>query len=156
MNENTQNTPDGIKRRSVVKAAAWAAPVIATAVAVPAVAATGEPTEEATYVYLGGDSGAPAGIWNGANAQGRLVENGELVPGYLPAGTTITLTPSPEGATISVRNMVGVSGFENPDGSWTLTVLADTGQVSWQHTLDIPGTIDGTTSLTGSGTWSFI
>jgi hypothetical protein len=146
----------GIKRRSVVTAAAWATPVVAAAASVPLAAASGEPTEEATYVYFGGDSGPKAGIWTGGLAEGRVEADGELVPGYLPAGTTITLTPRPEDAKISVRNLLGLSASENSDGTWTLVVLADIERVTWQQTLDRPGTITGTTSLSGSGEWTYV
>ncbi|MBK0418962.1 hypothetical protein JD276_07930 [Leucobacter sp. CSA1] len=65
MNENVQTSTRleasrGIKRRSVVKAAAWAAPVIATAVAVPAMSASSQPVWEIDASGVSGSLNASA------------------------------------------------------------------------------------------------
>lgn len=150
----------GLSRRSVMKAAAWSAPVIASVVAAPlAAASTSPPGPVATQVRIGIGTGFAAGTWTPITFTGRTTVGDLPTDAPLPAGLIILLTPS-DGAAISV-SASGRVGFtqvtENENGSWTLIPTEGIVQASAQITSTTPGTIlvnvSGTLVASGGSSW---
>ncbi len=135
--------PQGTSRRTVMMAAAWAAPVVALAAAAPMAAASVDPPA-ATNTQITIDQNNAVGEWGLVQVKGRTVEGGFPVDGALPAGTYFTLTPS-AGATITISSggQSGIAGISGPDGSGVYTVTPVDGVVtaSLFATLNIPGSI---------------
>lgn len=90
-----ETTPKTLpSRRTIVKGAAWAAPVIAVAVATPAAAAsTVNPSEELDFFITAGEV-IGTGSSNGSiRSNGvRLSPSDPANPKTVPAGTTFTIT----------------------------------------------------------------
>ncbi|MFB2597059.1 hypothetical protein ACEXQE_04625 [Herbiconiux sp. P17] len=86
--DESQRQP-GVTRRTVLRAGAWATPVIAVAIAAPAAAASGD--GYSVSLYPAGSSG-----WSDASSQIqgtrslRMSSNSDLVP--VPVGYTISLS----------------------------------------------------------------
>lgn len=115
-----QNTPkSGVTRRVLVKGAAWSVPVIAVAVATP-VAAASTTLPPATFAYTGGSLGARSGNVAVFNLNG-IDSEGESAA--LPAGATVTVSPSP-GITFTVVSYSGATMVDNADGTFTFTVTS--------------------------------
>lgn len=146
MTDSTLNLdgPDSVKRRSVVKAAAWAAPVVATAVAVPRISATVDPEpEEATSI--------------GATTTSPQVGNvGRIRPfgidplgddGFLPDGQTFTLASASLDFNTIITSITG--GIITPDGEglWLLTPNSGSVDVDIRFTSPVPGSY----TLTSNG-----
>ena len=119
MTENIKET--GLERRSILKAAAWATPVVAVAVTAPLAAATDPELPQATWWY----TGAIAGVGSGNMGIYELTGRGENAqPAELPAGSNVKFTPT-AGVTLTIVNVVGGTLTDNGDGSFTITVNAD-------------------------------
>lgn len=144
--------PSAIKRRTLVKGAAWAAPVIAVAAATPAAAASTvepEPSENATSVKVTTGSAINAGAW----AQGVIetidTTTRPATPAIFPENTVITIT-APEGATITIdpSDRVGVGTISGEGTSQVvITPVPGVTTVSYYYTISSPGT--ATTEVTG-------
>jgi hypothetical protein len=118
--EPHHNTPKiGFTRRSLVKGAAWSAPVIALAVATPAAAASTS-LPPATFAYTGGSLGVRSGNVAVFNLNG-IDSEGESAA--LPNGSTVTVSPSP-GITFVVVSYSGATMVDNGDGTFTFTVTS--------------------------------
>lgn len=153
MNEESNDfDAQRIKRRSVVKAAAWAAPVVATAVAVPAVSASTEPPA-ASFAQVTIDSPRSVGSWGLVRVQGRTEEDGLPVNGALPEGTTIVLSASAGTISINPGGQVGVASItDNGDGTYTVIPLPGATVVELYASLDAPGVLTASLSpIPGSG-----
>jgi hypothetical protein len=87
--DDSEHGQRGLTRRTVLRAGAWATPVVAVAIAAPAAAASGDGYGVTLY---------PAGsdVWNSGSSQIqgtrslRLSSDNDLVP--VPVGYTITLS----------------------------------------------------------------
>jgi len=92
MTENA--TPATPTRRTIVKGAAWAAPVIAVAVATPAAAAsTTNPADEFHFFLTAGEVIGTAESTGSYRSNGvRLSPNDSTNPKIVPAGTVFTIT----------------------------------------------------------------
>jgi hypothetical protein len=114
------STPQaGFTRRTLVKGAAWSAPVIALAVAAPAAAASNA-LPPATFAYTGGSLGVRSGNVAVFNLNGI---DSEGAPAALPSGSAVTVSPSP-GITFVVVSSSGATMVDNGDGSFTFVVTA--------------------------------
>lgn len=102
-------TPSNATRRTVLRGAAWTAPVVMIAASAPLASASPEPPA-ATYLALGGSVTPKAGVNVTYQILGRAVEGGDEVPGEFAAGTSITIT-APPGQTFTVVDpTAGVTG----------------------------------------------
>jgi len=150
--ESSVKTPKSIKRRTLVKGAAWAAPVIAVATATPLAAASTvepEPSENATSVRVTTGSAITAGEWAQGEIQTIDTTTRPATPAVFPENTVITIT-APEGATITLdtADRMGIGTIEG-EGTSTVTITPVPGEttVSYYYTISIPGT--ATTQVTG-------
>lgn len=111
MSEEVSNVAGaGISRRTVVKAAAWAAPVVAVAVAVPNVAASVDPPV-ATNVGVDqtGNPNLGSNLSVRYNGQSWDQGEGEYVNGAaIPTGSTLTITLSNGATADSYSNLEGL------------------------------------------------
>ncbi|MFV0433648.1 MAG: hypothetical protein ACK5LO_06700 [Leucobacter sp.] len=126
MSENLNELEGGMKRRSVIKAAAWAAPVVAVAVSAPIAAASGEPPA-AVYAGLGGPA-TPPKVGENATFRGWGEDAHRDTPATLQQGTIFTLTFT-NGATASQGTLTGLtlfSGDPTAGGVVEYVVSADT------------------------------
>ncbi|MFT3888345.1 MAG: hypothetical protein QM713_09330 [Arachnia sp.] len=133
----------GTSRRTVIKTAAWAAPVVAVAAAAPLAAASVEPPP-AVRSQITIDQNTDAGQLALVRVTGRTTEGGVPVDGALPADTYFTLTPS-AGATITIapNGQAGIANIAGPDANGVYTVYPTSGVVAATlfATLDQPGNI---------------
>ncbi|MBK0419833.1 hypothetical protein JD276_12390 [Leucobacter sp. CSA1] len=104
--------PNGrISRRSILQGAAWTMPVIAAAVAAPAVAATGG-GEAGAFILLG-DCRLPLGF---------LLQASQAHP--VPAGTTIDITLSRRSGSFNLEISPAIGWVERPGIQSCRVVLA--------------------------------
>lgn len=75
MSENSQNTGDGISRRTVTKAMAWAVPAIAVAAPVPAFASSGTVRVENAGACKSPGQGNNCAAWNKGYVVGFDITN---------------------------------------------------------------------------------
>jgi hypothetical protein len=119
-------------RRTVVRAAAWAAPVVAVAVAAPAVAASAtKPTLKFDAFNLFGDNyvaGAPTTLES-------QVEVENVFTATSPTLTTVTLTVTYPDTRVSGAAPTSVSG-----AGWTYSSAAHVG-ATWVYTFVFGGSI---------------
>lgn len=120
-------TSKDVKRRTVIKGAAWSVPVIAAAVATPLAAASG-PKEATSF----GTAGAtvPGGS-NAYYAAYGVDDNGD--DAKIPAGTTIQFTVSPANSVGTVTIAAATNGsatISGPvNGVYTIVPSAGTTRV---------------------------
>lgn len=134
-----------MKRRSVLKAAAWTAPVVAAASIVPMAAASGE---------------TPAGVFigngrYGTSSDGRYVrinlQNADYQDIVYPSNVTTTLTVVVTGAgTLSGVSVTGGSPTPSSISEGTYTFTATPGVSS----LQIRGSISGSLTFTATASFS--
>lgn len=131
-----------MKRRSVVKAAAWAAPVVAVAVSAPMASASVEPPEEATTI--GATTTSPFVGNVGIIRPFGLAPNGE--DGFFPNGQTFTLTSDLDFNSI-VTSISGGTITQVSPGVWLVT--PDPGSTAVDIRFNSPSA--GTYTLTSDG-----
>lgn len=152
--EDTQRDEmhQGPSRRTVITAAAWAAPVIAVAAAAPKAAASPEP-EEATSI--GATTTSPF-----TNAVGLISAFGidDLgADGFLPDGQTFTLSSSTLDFDAIITSITGGTIAPSGAGSWLITPNPGATRVSisfnspttGSYTLHNNGPADGGPDWTG-------
>lgn len=142
MTENIDKT-EGIDRRSVIKAAAWAAPVVAVAVSAPMAAATTVEPEEAESI--GATTTSPQVGNVGRISPFGIDPLGD--PGLFPAGQTFTLTSSTLDFDSNVLSITGGSLQLVGPGEWLITPLPDSTAVDIRFNSPVPGTY----TLTSNG-----
>ncbi|MCI1748743.1 MAG: hypothetical protein LKI24_12040 [Acidipropionibacterium sp.] len=135
-----------MKRRSVLKAAAWTAPVVAAATVVPLAAATTTPPPPAGGNTSTPNFGAKRGV------QINLVDE-SFVPTAFPAGASIELTVTGSGSISGLTVSGGTFSGGTPDpltaGTYTITPTAGgtyiniiattiTGSTSYQSVISGP------------------
>lgn len=141
--------PQGLSRRTVVTAAAWAAPVVALASAAPTAAASVTPPA-ANYAVFSGVANPASGSSPSFRFQGAVKDaDGDYsTPATIPGGTILTFTFT-NGATASgYANLEGVKYLAGSITSGTIQfeVIADTSaQIRVQFTSISPagGKIEG-------------
>lgn len=114
-----------IARRTIITAGAWSVPVVALAVAAPAVAATGGEPEpnDATYWF----SGATLNINSGGVVLFNVfTQDSEGLPGLLPVGATFAFTPR-AGVTLDfLSSTPGTVSASDGNGGYLLRVTSAT------------------------------
>lgn len=140
---NPESELQGMPRRTVVKGAAWAAPVVAVAAAAPLAAASDPEPPAATY--SGGYVASVAHTaWGTVRINGVAVIDDEELDAALPANAYYTLTPPP-GVTLEIRsiNQAGVASITGPDANGAYTVYPTPGitESSVQVRLSGPGNL---------------
>ncbi|MCI1748317.1 MAG: hypothetical protein LKI24_09595 [Acidipropionibacterium sp.] len=141
----------GTSRRTILKGAAWTAPVVAAAAAVPAWGAdsgvTPPPPVDATSYQTTGASvqgGKPAYLAAfGVDDAGNDAK--------IPDGAIITLTVDPSTADGTVEVVVGSASapVEKPDGTWT--IYPTPGETRLRVAATFPKGTTGTITLSGGG-----
>ncbi len=153
----TEETPS-VSRRTVIKAAAWAAPAVAIVAAAPIAAATVEPppaVEAGGYI----DTGRPAGTAAYGYVVGRAPNPTPggfppTVDAALPAGSTIVISASVPGLVVTPGP--GVESIED-NGDGTFTIIPVPGVTKVEFTVSIPtaGTVSSQLhGPVGGGPWS--
>lgn len=120
--------PQGTSRRTVIKGAAWAAPVVAVAAAVPMAAASVEPPE-ATYAFVGTTTSPSAGSNLRFRANGQSLVDGDYEDGAaLKQGELFTFTFTNGATATGYGNLVGLAYVSGSIESGTIVfaVTADT------------------------------
>lgn len=152
MAENIKKFEGDLKRRSVVKAAAWAAPVVAVAVAAPVHATSHEEPVEATSI--GVDATSPR-----VNGNGRIRPYGidaDLNDAYFPDSQTFTLTSSDLDFNAIVTSITG--GVITPSGSGVWLIIPNSGATSVDIRFNSPTVGSYTVTSNGpvlpSGSWN--
>lgn len=142
-------TPQGTSRRTVMMAAAWAAPVVALAAAAPMAAASNEP--QANFAFVGTTTAPTAGSNLQFRANGQVRVGNDYEDGaVLPAGELFTFTFTNGATADGFSNLVGlthVSGNPATGGPVVFAVTeATSSTVSVRFTNVQPsgGVINGT------------
>jgi hypothetical protein len=125
MDEIQENLePQGTSRRTVMKGAAWAAPVVAVAAAVPMAAASPEPVEATA---IGATTTSPF-----VNAVGLIrpfgIDDGGA-DAFLPDGQTFTLESSDLDFNTIVTSVTGGTLSQVGPGEWLITPTPGTLEV---------------------------
>ena len=108
MDEIQKDAVQGTSRRTVVKAAAWAAPVVAVAAAAPMAAATVEPEPAGVAMTATNHSSIEGGYWVSTRPSDV---DGEEVPFPSSGDTIVTLTITGAGsANVTAVSPAGISG----------------------------------------------
>lgn len=149
-------TQTGMKRRTVIKGAAWSVPVIAAAVATPLAAASGEPPKDATAYGTAGST-KPGGSPAFFDAYGQDDDGNDA---KIPANTVITFSVSPETAAGTVALTTANATLTGPvNGVYTITPVTGTLRVRLKATF--PAGTSATIAITGplgssssNGNWS--
>lgn len=150
----------GIKRRTVIKGAAWSLPVVAVAVGAPLAAASVTPPP-ANYAQITAVANPKVASNPTFRARGLFYDGTDYNDGTLEAGTLFTITFSSGTTASAISNLVGVnyvSGDPLTGGPVIYQVTADTaGEISLRlsNVQPVGGTISAS-MLTGSGTSSII
>lgn len=121
-------TQTDLKRRTVIKGAAWSVPVIAAAIATPLAAASGEPPV-ANYADVTALTNPAAGSNPRFRAQGQVKNGNDYADGTLKAGELFTLTFTNGATATSYSNLSGltyVSGNPATGGPVVFQVTAAT------------------------------
>ncbi|MFT4135462.1 hypothetical protein [Microbacterium sp.] len=141
-----------ISRRTVVKGAAWAAPVIAVAVAAPLAAAT----VVLVATSIGATTTSPIVNQVGRIRPFGIDANGD--DGKFPAGQTFTLTSAELDFDSIITSITGGTVTKTGTGTWIITPAADvvavdirfTSSVAGSYTLVSNGPVSSGTSWGGS------
>ncbi|WP_313811157.1 hypothetical protein [Glutamicibacter sp.] len=141
-----QGTKSGIDRRTIVKGAAWAVPVVAAATAVPMASASvpADPADVAVTVF--GQSGQ---LSRGIETH-LIDENFQPVP--FPEGTTLTITvTSVDGGTITNPSVTGATpnGSSQDGDVYTFNYIVPPGETSVTFKGDVTGTVIIQATYTG-------
>ncbi|MFT3874818.1 MAG: hypothetical protein QM708_00065 [Propioniciclava sp.] len=136
-----EEAPKGPSRRTVVTAAAWAAPVIAVAAAAPMAAASQEPEEA---MSIGATTTSPRVGNIGVVRPFGLDANGQ--DGAFPPGQTFTLTASFD-FLASVVSWANGTITPNGPGSWLITPNEGVTNVN----ITFRSSVAGTYELTSNG-----
>ncbi len=136
MDEIQENLePQGTSRRTVIKGAAWAAPVVAVAAAVPLASASPEPEIAES---IGGTTSSPR-----VGNVGRVEVFGLDAAGddsYFPAGQTFTLTSADFDFEASVISISGGAISAGPGANqWTITPNSGSVRVNIRFNSSTPG-----------------
>lgn len=149
MDEIQENLePQGTSRRTVMKGAAWAAPVVAVAAAVPMAAASPEPPE-ATFAFVGTTTSPKAGTNLNFRANGQSLVDGDYEDGaVLTQGELFTFTFANGATATGYGNLVGLEYVSGSIESGTIVfaVTADTANnvsVRFSNVTPAGGTISG-------------
>lgn len=150
-----------MKRRSVLKAAAWTAPVVAAASIAPMAAASDEPLPVATHADIRTTVNPAVGSNFAFTVYGSTydADAGGYVDATLPAGTTITLTLGNNAAADRLSGLVGVTIASGSLDSGTVTLVTTAAAPSVRFTIVNPSPVGGTFSaeaLGGSATATVI
>lgn len=140
-------TQTGLKRRTVIKGAAWSVPVIAAAVAVPAYASSNPPV--AIKFGTSSTSGA-ADEENFFSARGVSNTGTDAL---IPDGSVITFTVSPADAVATEAPEVttGNATITGPDAGGKYTITAAPGATFVAIKAAYPAGVTGTISISGGG-----
>lgn len=131
-----------VRRRSVIKAAAWTAPVVAAAAVVPKAAASVPPVKASS---IGARTDSPNVGDTGHITPTGIDPNGD--PGFFPAGQTFTLTSSDLDFDSIVTSVVGGTLTKTGQGSWLITPNAGVTSVD----IKFRSTTTGSYVLTSNG-----
>lgn len=141
----------GMKRRSVIKAAAWTAPVVAAATAVPWAAASTPPVEATS---VGATTTSPL-----VNNFGRIevfgiAPNGDN--GFFPDGQTFTVASTDLDFSQIVTSVTGGTFTSDGAGKWTITPASGSTDVKIIFKSGTAGTYTVTSNgpVTPGNTWN--
>ena len=150
MDEIQENLePQGTSRRTVMKGAAWAAPVVAVAAAVPMAAASVVEPEEAVGVFVG--AGSQANLANAARiALTGLDANG--LDEFFPDGQTFTVASTFPWDDIVIASITGGTisgGIITPNSGATSVVILFRSATPGTYTVTSNGPAGAGESATG-------
>ncbi|KAB1661091.1 hypothetical protein F8O07_03805 [Pseudoclavibacter sp. CFCC 13796] len=146
MTENNEKA--GLSRRTIIKAGAWAAPVVAIAAAAPmSAAASTDPLPEATSI--GATTTSPF-----VNEFGRIEVFGQdatAEDGFFPTGQIFTLTSADLDFNAIVTSITG--GTITPSGAntWIITPNSGANIVKIRFSSPVPGSYSVSTSGPATG-----
>jgi hypothetical protein len=137
----TENTPGHVHRRTVVAGAAWTIPVVATAIATPALAASGAPTLSfVTGPYTSAACSGVSTVVLQLTTDGTTPDPGKTVMVSLPNGLTWSDgTTAPRPFTTGTDGRATVTGLKAPGKNGTYALGASSGSLTATSSVAVTG-----------------
>lgn len=155
MNTPASSRPSAFDRRSVLRASAWTAPVVAVAIATPAAATSGPPTDPNTTYYPSNDA-FPAYSSTGSSAPvtiGYSYASQHNGLGFDGVFTVTTASPTPQSYAFTVD--MKLAPFYGMDGTKVRISNASTSYDPASGLLTVTPAYAWNSTIAAGGQWNF-